>query len=184
MVMPLLLIALAAGIAAFSVDLVVESARTGGEAIVALGTTIATPGQPQGIWIVCGIAAVATLLFTAVIGAIRGRRLRARAAADAAAANARWETHSQQETGEIVRERLLTARIAQLQGSMDDLLANRDQALEEMRAAKARTAELNRIASAQRHTLHEMGKIANEQVITLPEVPADILADDLPAAPE
>jgi len=184
MVMPLLLIVLAAGIAVFSVDLIVESARTGGEAIVALGTTIATPGLPQGIWILCGIAAVASLLFTAVIGALRGRRIRRRAAAAAAAAETRWETRSQQETSEIAKERLLTSRITQLQGTMDGLLANRDQAIEEMRAAKERTTELDRIASAQRRTLLEMGKIADEQVIRLPEIPAELLSDNRPAVTE
>lgn len=184
MFMPVLLIVLAAGIAAFSVDLIVESARTGGEAIVALGTTVATPGLPQGIWILCGIAAVATLLFAAVIGALRGRRIRRRAARAAAAADARWETRSQQEAGESAKERLLTSRIAQLQRTMDDLLATRDQAIEEMRAAKERTAELDRVASAQRRTLLEMGKIANEQVIRLPEIPGELLRDDRPAVTE
>jgi len=119
-----------------------------------------------------------------VIGALRGRRIRRRAAAAAAAAETRWETRSQQETSEIAKERLLTSRITQLQGTMDGLLANRDQAIEEMRAAKERTTELDRIASAQRRTLLEMGKIADEQVIRLPEIPAELLSDNRPAVTE
>jgi hypothetical protein len=115
-------------------DAVIESASTDPMQIVVFGRVLLEPGTPEGIWILCGMSAVAALALVSAVARIRGRRLERRLAAEL---DARYAEMSSKAAGDAARAHLLDARVAELQTWYERAVAERDQAREELESAQA-----------------------------------------------
>jgi hypothetical protein len=120
LVFPLLL---ALAWSAVAIDVIVESARTGGRELWAFGHLLGTPGVPAGIWILCGVSATAALAMVSAVAYVRGRRLERRMAAELDEARAEMARRG---AGDAGRTTLLSWRVAELQTLVDRLIAERD----------------------------------------------------------
>jgi chromosome segregation ATPase len=166
------MVALAALYSAVVVQTVVESADTGGKQIIVFGKLIASPGAPEGIWIIAGLSASAALAMVSAVAYARGRRLERRMAEEL---DARWEEISQRDAGTAAQGQLVQWRIAELQSSLEDLIRRRDATLEEMKEMRARTERLQAVARRQRDALTELTNAISTPVVDLPEVDEDLL---------
>jgi len=72
---------------AVSIEMVWETARTDGRALVLFGHVVAAPPVSATIVIVCAVSAAAALAMAIAVGYARGRRLERRMAAEL---DARW----------------------------------------------------------------------------------------------
>lgn len=169
----LLLLALA--VCSFVADTVYESAQNGGGTIISFGRTMGEPGLPEGIWILCGMSAVASLAVVTVIARGRGRWLERRTVAEL---GGRVDTLLQQEAGDATRARLLHARVDELQTSVDELAAKRDEAYEEMRHARERVKRLNDLAHQQKAALQATADNQDRSIVSIPEVTTELMADE------
>jgi hypothetical protein len=159
------------------VDAVVESADTRGRTLTAFGRQLFEPGVPAGIYILCGLAASAALALVTTVARVRGRRLERQMAAEL---DDRAEELSHRAAGDAAREQLLRHRIAELQTSLDDLAARRDEAYEELRSTRDRTVRLHDAATSQRDALRRLANLSEQQVVQIPDVPQELLTDDTP----
>lgn len=132
--MPVLLIVLALTWAAFVVAAVIGSAPSGGASIVVLDRELATPGTPEGVWILCALAVTAGLLLAWTVGAWNRRRHRARLSAEL---DERWALRDHEATAEEARGRLLESRERELDEMIHTLTAQRDVLLEEIAVLRA-----------------------------------------------
>jgi hypothetical protein len=105
-------------------DAVVESGRTGGRTLVEFGRHLASPGVPEGIWILAGLAASAAFAFAYSLGAVRERRVRRRVTVDL---SEQWTNQSHREAGDEGRSRLLAWRLAEIQTEIAELTARREE---------------------------------------------------------
>jgi hypothetical protein len=123
-------------------DAVIESASTDPLQIVVFGRVLLEPGTPEGIWILCGMSAVAALALVSAVARIRGRRLERRLAAEL---DARYAEMSSKAAGDAARAHLLDARVAELQTWYERAVAERDEARRELESAQAQlTAALSK----------------------------------------
>ena len=129
MVLPVILLLLATGWTVVAIDVVIESARVGARELWAFGHLVATPGLPEGIWIVCGVSATAALAMVTAAAYVRGRRLERRMAAELDESRAEMARRG---AGDAARMRLLSWRVAELQTLADRLLAEREDAEREL----------------------------------------------------
>jgi hypothetical protein len=106
---------------AISIEMVWETARTDGRALVLFGHVVAAPPVSATIVIVCAVSAAALAMAIAV-GYARGRRLERRMAAEL---DARWAQLAERDAGDAARRELLNWRLAELQTLVDRLLADR-----------------------------------------------------------
>ncbi len=148
---------------AFVVETIIESARAFGGSIIFLGRTLFMPGIQPGILILCGLAATAGLAWTAALAYERGRRLEKRMAAEL---DARYQEMTTQAAGDAARAGLLTWRIGELQTSMDELIAKRDQIQAEMELERRQTSELQALSEDYKRSLTEL----QDRLITLPDI--------------
>jgi hypothetical protein len=112
---------------AVSIEMVWESARTKGEALVVFGHVVATPPVEATIVILCAVSAAAALAMVTAVAYARGRRLERRMAAEL---DARWAELAQRDAGDAARRELLNWRLAELQTLVDRLLEDRRAAVE------------------------------------------------------
>jgi hypothetical protein len=168
------LIVLATALLGAVADAVVESAIAGGDAIVAFGRTLVSPGPAGTLGILTAASAVAVLAWVAAIAHTRGRRLERRLTDEL---DERWEDLSQRVAGELGRKTLLEWRVAELRTQVDELVTKRDELLEEMNAVRERTSELQRIVRQQREAAAASGEAkagpergGDEEVVIVPEV--------------
>jgi hypothetical protein len=157
------------------VDAVVESADRGGRTLTAFGRQLFEPGVPAGIYVLCGLAASAALALVTTVARVRGRRLERRMAAEL---DDRVDEVSQRAAGDAAREQLLRHRIAELQTSLDELAARRDEAYEELQSTRDRTIRLHDAATSQRDALRRLASLSEQQVVQIPDVPQELLTDD------
>jgi hypothetical protein len=156
-------------------DAVVESADGGARTLTAFGRQLFEPGIPAGIYILCGLAASAALALVTTVARVRGRRLERRMAAEL---DDRVEEISHRAAGDAAREQLLRHRLVELQTSLDDLAARRDEAAEELRSARDRAVRLHEAATSQRAALQRLADLSEQQVVQIPDVPAELLTDE------
>jgi hypothetical protein len=159
------------------VDAVVESADRGGRTLTAFGRQMFEPGVPAGIYILCGLAASAALALVTAVARVRGRRLERQMAAEL---DDRVVEVAHRAAGDAAREQLLRHRIAELQTSLDDLVARRDEAAEELRSTRDRTIRLHDAATSQRDALRRLANLSEQQVVQIPDVPRELLTDESP----
>jgi len=107
---------------AISIEMVWETARTDGRALVLFGHVVAAPPVSATIVIVCAVSAAAALAMAIAVGYARGRRLERRMAAEL---DARWAQLAERDAGDAARRELLNWRLAELQTLVDRLLADR-----------------------------------------------------------
>jgi hypothetical protein len=112
-------------VCAVSAEMVWESARTDGRALVLLGHVVAAPPVSATIVILCAVSAAAALAMAIAVAYARGRRLERRMAAEL---DARWAELAQRDAGDAARRELLTWRLAELQTLVDRLLEYRREA--------------------------------------------------------
>lgn len=154
-------------------DVVLESALTEDGGLTFFGNRLAgIDGSPQAL-ILCALSATAALALVSAVAHVRGRRLERRMAAEL---DARWEELSRQNAADRARFELLSWRNVELQTSLDELISKRDEAYEEMRKARERTLELREAALQQRKALKELARIAETQLIVVPDLPEELLA--------
>lgn len=156
-------------------DLVLESPGSDEGSLVLFGSTIATVTGRSLTLLLCAVSATAALALVTAIARVRGRRLERRMAAEL---DDRWEELSQRHAGDMARYELLSWRIAELQTSLDQLLDKRDEAYEEMRRARQRTFELREKAERQRETLQELARMAENQLVAVPDLPEELLSTE------
>ena len=154
----LLAVAFTVGVA----ETVIESARTDAMTIMAFDKVLLEPGVPAGIWILCGMSAVAALALVTAAARIRGRRLERRLAAEL---DARYEDMSSKAAGDAARAHLLEARAAELQTWVERATDERDEARE-----TAKEAEREREAAERRLRETAAGPLV---VVPDPEPEAD-----------
>lgn len=148
---------------AFVVETIIESARTFGGTILFLGRTLIAPGIRPGILILCGLAASAGFAWTIAVAYARGRRMERRMAAEL---DTRYQEMTTKAAGDAARAGLLTWRIGELQTSMDELMAQRDQVQSEMELTQRRTLELRALSDDYKRSLTEL----QDRLITLPDI--------------
>ena len=110
---------------AVSIEMVWESARTDGRALVLVGHVVAAPPVSATIVILCAVSAVGALAMAVAVAYARGRRLERRMAAEL---DARWADLAERDAGDAARRELLNWRLAELQTLVDKLLADRQTA--------------------------------------------------------
>jgi hypothetical protein len=112
---------------------VIGSAPSGGESLIALGREVATPGSPEGVWILCAMAASAGLALAWAIAAWRRRRHGKQLSIEF---DQRWAERTHVAAQEEARGRLLESRERELQTTIDTLTAQRDALVDEMAALR------------------------------------------------
>lgn len=132
--MALLLIVLALVWASLVLAAVIGSASTGGASIVVFDRELFVPGTPEGVWVLCGLAASAGLALAWAIGSWSRRRHRARLSAEL---DERWAQRSHEATAEGARGRLLESRERELDEMVHTLTAQRDALLGEIAVLRA-----------------------------------------------
>jgi len=115
---------------AVSIEMVWETARTDGRALVLFGHVVAAPPVSATIVIVCAVSAAAALAMAIAVGYARGRRLERRMAAEL---DARWAELAERDAGDAARRELINWRLAELQTLVDRLLADRQAATRKAR---------------------------------------------------
>jgi hypothetical protein len=173
-ILSVILLILSIGWATVVTEVVIESAEFGGRSIVAFGTTLLTSEAATGIFVLAGLSASAALAVVAAVGFLRGRRLERRMAGEL---DARYEDISTKAAGWEARNELLRWRIAELQTQQDQLLAKREELMQEMAATRKKAAELRDVAQQQRTALEELQRVA-EGVVIIPEVDDELLDTD------
>ncbi len=106
---------------ALVVEVVQESVRTEGLALVAFGHVLAAPPLDVTIITLCVLSASAALAMVTAVAFARGRRLERRMAEEL---DARYADLAERDAGETAH-RLLTWRLAELQTLVDRLLDER-----------------------------------------------------------
>ena len=112
---------------AISIEMVLESARTDGRALVLFGHVVAAPPVSATIVLLCAVSAVGALAMAVAVAYARGRRLERQMAAEL---DARWAQLAERDAGDAARRELLNWRLAELQTLVDRLLADRQAATE------------------------------------------------------
>jgi|SRR6476620_3993456 len=107
---------------ALTIELVRETARVQGRAVVLFGHVVAAPPVGATIMIVCAVSAAAALAMAIAVAYARGRRLERRMVAEV---DARWAELAQRDAGDTARRELLNWRLAELQTLVDRLLLDR-----------------------------------------------------------
>ena len=120
-------VVLAAVWCAIAFELVVESARVQGRALVLFGDVLATPSVSVTIGVLCLVSASAALAMVIAVARARERRLERRMAAEL---DARWAALAERDAGDMARKNLLSWRVAELQTLVEQLLAEREATLD------------------------------------------------------
>jgi hypothetical protein len=111
---------------ALVVEVVQESVRTEGRALVAFGRVLAAPPANTTMFVLCVLSASAALAMVTAVAYARGRRLERRMAEEL---DARYAELAERDAGDTAH-RLLTWRLAELQTLVDRLLSERQAAVE------------------------------------------------------
>lgn len=143
--MALLLILLALVWAGFVTAAVIGSAPSGGASIVAFDRELYSPGTPEGVWVLCGLAVSAGLALAWAFGAWSRRRHRARLSAEL---DERWAQRSHEATAEGARGRLLESRERELDEMVHTLTAQRDALLGEIAVLRASAPSVVQVPEA------------------------------------
>jgi hypothetical protein len=114
-------IVLASIYCAVAFEVVRESVRTEGEALVAFGRVLAAPPVTVTIVTLCVVSASAALAMVTAVAYARGRRLERRMAAEL---DAHYAELAERDSGDSAR-RLLNWRLAELRTVVDRLIAER-----------------------------------------------------------
>jgi hypothetical protein len=145
-------------------DGVVESARGGGGDLVEFGRRLASPGVPEGIWILAGLAASAAFALAMAFGSVRERRLSRRTTVN------RDEQRTQRahrDAGDEGRGRLLAWRLAELQTQIAELTARREELRLDVREEEVREDRLTSVGLQRR---------PDQPVVVVPEVAREPVA--------
>jgi hypothetical protein len=110
---------------ALVVQVVLETVRMEGKAVVAFGRVLATPPLNVTILVLCALSASAALAMVIAVAHARGRRLERRMAAEL---DARYADLAERDAGDT-SQRLLSWRLAELQTLVDRLLEERKAAI-------------------------------------------------------
>ena len=119
-------VVLAAAWCAIAFELVVESARTQGRALVLFGNLLAAPSVEVTIGVLCVVSASAALAMAVAIARAHTRRIERRMAAEL---DVRWAALAERDAGDVARKNLLSWRVAELQTLVQLLHAEREATL-------------------------------------------------------
>jgi len=119
-------VVLAAVWCAIAFELVVESARTQGRALVLFGDLLAAPSVAVTIGVLCVVSASAALAMAVAVARAHSRRIERRMAAEL---DVRWAALAERDAGDVARKNLLSWRVAELQTLVEQLLAEREATL-------------------------------------------------------
>ena len=145
-------------------DGVVESAHTGGGDLVEFGRRLASPGVPEGIWILAGLAASAAFAVAMAFGSVRERRLSRRMTVNR---DEQWTERAHRDAGDEGRGRLLAWRLAELQTQIAELTARREELRLEVGEEELREDRLTSVGLQPR---------PGHPVVVVPEVAKDPVA--------
>jgi len=119
-------VVLAAVWCAIAFEMVAESTRVQGRALVLFGDVLAAPSMSVTIVVLCVVSASAALAMVIAVAHARERRLERRMAAEL---DARWAALAERDAGDAARKNLLSWRVAELQTLVEQLLAEREATL-------------------------------------------------------
>lgn len=119
-------VVLAAVWCALAFELVVESARIQGQALVLFGEVLAAPSVDVTIGVLCVVSASAALAMSVAVARAHTRRIERRMAAEL---DVRWAALAERDAGDVARKNLLSWRVAELQTLVEQLLAEREATL-------------------------------------------------------
>jgi hypothetical protein len=119
-------VVLAAAWCAIAFELVVESARTQGRALVVFGNLLAAPSVAVTIGVLCVVSASAAFAMVIAVARAREHRLERRMAAEL---DVRWAALAERDAGDVAGKNLLSWRVAELQTLVEQLLAEREATL-------------------------------------------------------
>jgi hypothetical protein len=119
-------VVLAAAWCAIAFELVVESARTQGRALVLFGNLLAAPSVEVTIGVLCVVSASAALAMAVAVARAHAHRIERRMAAQL---DVRWAALAERDAGDVARKNLLSWRVAELQTLVEQLLAEREATL-------------------------------------------------------
>ena len=120
-------VVLAAVWCAIAFELVVESARTQGRALVLFGEFLAAPSVSVTIGVLCVVSASAALAMAVAVARAHTRRIERRMAAEL---DVRWAALAERDAGDVARKNLLSWRVAELQTLVEQLLVEREATLQ------------------------------------------------------
>ncbi len=150
-------------------DAVVESILDGGEGVVAFGGAARFDASASStLTILTILSAAAALAWAAAMAFARGHRLERRMAEEL---DARWDAQSRHNAGVEGRNKLLEFRVAELQTKLEELTNRRDALVQEVRAVRRRTSELQNIAHEQRQTILRLtgDAEAEDELVVVPD---------------
>lgn len=159
-------------------DAVVESIADGGRGVVALGGSIALDsGTTTTLTILTALTAGAALAWVAAIASALGRRVEGRMAEEL---DARWDAQSRHNAGVEGRNKLLEYRVSELQAKLEELTERRDALVDEIRAVRKRTSELQNVAHEQRETIIRLtqGEASDDDLLIVPEPLEDLTPEE------
>jgi hypothetical protein len=111
---------------AIAFEMVAESTRVQGRALVLFGDVLAAPSMSVTIVVLCVVSASAALAMVIAVAHAREHRLERRMAAEL---DARWAALAERDAGDADRKNLLSWRVAELQTLVEQLLAEREATL-------------------------------------------------------
>ena len=158
-------------------DAVIETILDGSEGVVVFGGAARFDASASTtLTILTTLTAAAALAWATALAFARGHWLERRMAEEL---DARWDAQSRHNAGVEGRNKLLEFRVAELQTKLEELTDRRDALVQEVRAVRRRTSELQNIAHEQRQTILKLTGDEDELVV-VPEpegLPAPIEAE-------
>jgi hypothetical protein len=175
-----LLVSVAAVWSAVVVDVIAESASSGGRTISLLGHTLTRATPQTGVIYLAVLAASAAIALAAAIAFASGRRMERRMAGDL---DDRWDALSRKEQSET-RLELFEWQVGELDTTVNQLVRQRDNLLQEMDRIRQQTAALREAAIEQLASLEQFSTQASgsaergEPIPELTVIPDVDLGDD------
>jgi hypothetical protein len=170
-----LLVSIAAAWTAVVVDVVAESASSGGRTISLLGHAITRATPRTGVIYLAVLAASAALALAAAISFVSGRRMERRMADEL---DDSWDALSRKEASQT-RLELFEWRAGELDTTVNQLVRQRDNLLDEMSRIREQTAALREAAIEQRASLERFSTQANDSAERGEPIPDLIVIPDV-----
>ncbi len=160
-------VALAAVWLALVVDVVAESAASGGAIIIAFGQTLATPGNPEGTIVLAALVGSAAAALVGALAWVWGMRRERRMASEL---DARWRLLSAQHAGAETQAQLMEARVAGLQEHFDAILSKREALIEEMAEIRAAAGARTQIPEPPSAMQSGPSTSSGTEIVAIPDV--------------
>jgi len=152
---------------ALVVDVVAESAVSGGATIIAFGRTLASPGNPEGTIVLAALVGTAVAALVGALAWVWGMRRERRMASEL---DTRWQLLSAQHAGAEARARMMEARVAGAQEHFEAILSRREALIEEMAEIRAAAGSRTQIPEPPSATQRSPSTSSGTGIVAIPDV--------------